>query len=153
MSSVRNDQNRVFVHVEPAPSNGLSLKIRLLIADDHRLVREGLRLSFEATEIDIVAEAANGQEAFEALGQHVIDVALTDVNMPVADGFRFLQLTRAIDSPVRVLMHSVNPGHIRRCRELGADGFVVKGEDKLVLLAAVRAVYAGNEYWHDPDAA
>lgn len=124
------------------------MNIRLLIADDHPVVREGLRVSFEGSEIEIVAETANGQDAFEALRQRAVDVVLMDINMPVADGFRFLELTRAAGVNVPVLMHSVNHEQIRRCRELGAKGFVVKGEEKGALLAAVRTLHAGNEFWN-----
>lgn len=97
----------------------------------------------------IVAEAVNGQEAFEALGEHVIDVVIMDVNMPVADGFRFLELIRGAGNSVPVLMHSVNRDHRCRCRELGANGFVLKGEDHAALLTAIRAVYAGHEFWDE----
>lgn len=128
----------------------IALKIRLLIADDHQLVRDGLRISFEGTEVEIVAEAVNGHDAFEALAQILVDVVLMDINMPVADGFRFLELIRAAGNPVPVLMHSVNSEYIRRCRDLGANGFIVKGDDKNTLLAAVHAVYAGHQYWGNP---
>lgn len=123
------------------------MKIRLLIADDHEVIREGLRMIFEGTELHVVAEAKNGQQAFEALRQHAIDVVLMDISMPVADGFRFLELSRTAGSAVPVIMHSVDHGHVRRCRELGANGFVLKGEDNDVLLTAVRMVHAGSEFW------
>jgi len=128
-----------------------SLTIRLLIADDHDLVRDGLRLTFEGTDVQIVAEAADGQQAFEQLNQHAVDVALVDISMPRADGFRFLELVREAGVMVPVLMHSVHDGYVRRCRDLGAKGFVLKGQEKDVLLAAVQAVHAGNEFWSCPD--
>src|SRR5581483_1849275 len=68
--------------------------IRLLIADDHELVRDGLRMTFEGTDVEIVLEAIDGQEAFDGLSGREIDVALVDISMPRADGFRFLQLAR-----------------------------------------------------------
>jgi len=123
--------------------------IHLLIADDHELVRDGLRLTFDGTEISIVAEATNGLEAFEQLGLHCIDVALVDISMPGGDGFLFLKLVREASLTMPVVMHSMNDGHIRRSRALGAAGFVLKGQEHK-LLPAVRAVYAGGEFWDEP---
>lgn len=127
------------------------LAIRLLIADDHELVRDGLRMTFEGTGGEIIAEAINGQQAFDQLQQHDIDVALVDISMPHADGFHFLELTRNAGVTVPVVMHSVHEGYLRRCRDLGANGFVLKGQEKDILVAAVRAVHAGNEFWSCPD--
>lgn len=124
----------------------LALPIHLLIADDHEVIRDGLRLTFDATEISIVAEATNGRDAFEQLGRYGIDVALVDISMPGGDGFLFLELVRQAGLTVPVVMHSMNDGHVYRSRALGAAGFVVKGQDHK-LLPAVRAVYAGGEFW------
>jgi len=125
------------------------MTIRLLIVDDHDLVREGLRLMFEGTEVDVVAEAADGQEAFEKLSNQPVDVALVDLRMPRADGFRFLELVRQAGwkLPV-VLMHTVDDGakSFRRCQELGAKGLVLKGHENQ-LLDAVRMVHAGQTLW------
>lgn len=120
--------------------------IQLLIADDHDLIRDGLRLTFDGTDVAIAAEAANGRQAFEQLGRHCIDVALVDVSMPDGDGFLFLELVRNSGLSVRVVMHSMNDGHLRRCRILGAAGFVVKGHEHK-LIPAVRAVHTGGEFW------
>ncbi len=127
-----------------------SMTIRLLIVDDHDLVREGLRLTFEGTDVEVVAEASDGWDAFEKLQHRPVDVALVDIRMPRADGFRFLHLLRdaGLSLPV-VLMHSVDDGmkSIRRCREMGARGLIPKGHDKDELLEAVRKVYAGQQVW------
>ena len=126
------------------------MTIRLLIVDDHELVRDGLRMTFEGTEIEVVAEASDGREAFETLKRQPVDVALVDIRMPRADGFRFLQLLRdaGVTLPL-VLMHSVDDGmrSVRRCLEMGAKGLVVKGRDKEELLNAVRKVHAGQQLW------
>lgn len=125
------------------------MNIHLLIADDHELIRDGLRLTFEGTEICIVAEATNGRDAFELLGRHRVDVALVDISMPGGDGFLFLKLVRQSNLTVPVVMHSMNEGHIRRSRALGAAGFVLKGRENQ-LLPAIRTVHAGGEFWDDP---
>lgn len=128
------------------------MSIRLLIADDHEVVREGLRLTLEGTDVQIVAEAADGQRAFDKLQQHRVDVALIDISMPHADGFRFLELIRESGVVVPAVMHSVHDGseYLRRCQNLGAKGFVLKGQDQSVLLAAIRAVHTGDEFWSGP---
>lgn len=127
------------------------MTIRLMIVDDHELVRNGLRLTFEGTDVEVVAEAADGYEAFETLKQQPVDVALVDVRMPRADGFQFLQLLRdaGLTLPV-VLMHSVDDGmrSLRRSQELGAKGLIPKGHDKEELLDAVRKVHAGRALWN-----
>ena len=126
--------------------------IRLLIADDHEVVRDGLRMTLEGTGVQIVAEAIDGQQAFDKLLQHEVDVALIDISMPRADGFKFLEIIRQAGSLVPVVMHSVHDGgeYLRRCQHLGAKGFVLKGQDQSVLLAAIRAAHTGDEYWSGP---
>jgi DNA-binding NarL/FixJ family response regulator len=127
-----------------------NMPIRLMIVDDHEMVREGLRLTFEGTDIEVVAEAADGQEAFDKLKQHAIDVALVDIRMPRADGFQLLEMLRnaGLKLPV-VLMHSVQDGTqaIRRCQDLGAKGLIRKGEEKEQLLTAVHSVHSGRDLW------
>ena len=125
------------------------MNIRLLIADDHDLIREALQLTFEGTEVQVVAEATDGQEAFDRLQEHEVDVALVDVRMPRADGYVFLSLVRQAGMAVAVLMHSVHDGAAmnRRCRELGVRGLVAKGHDGDALLKAVRRIHAGEEVW------
>lgn len=125
------------------------MSIRLLIADDHDLMREGLRLTFEGTEVQVVTEAIDGQEAFEQLNQHDVDVALVDLHMPRADGYVFLRLVKETGMVVGVLMHTLDCGThaVRRCRELGARGLIAKNGDGEALLSAVRRVHGGEEVW------
>lgn len=127
------------------------MPIRLMIVDDHDLVREGLRMTFEGTDVEVVAEAVDGAEAFEKLKQQPVDVALVDIRMPRADGFQFLELLRkeGLKLPV-VLMHSVQDGMnaVRRCRELGAKGLINKDQDQNNLVKAVEKIHAGEELWN-----
>lgn len=126
------------------------MPIRLMIVDDHELVREGLRLACEGTEIVVVAEAADGVEAFGLLANEQVDVALVDIQMPTADGFQFLEMLRAagLQVPV-VLMHSVRDGMqvARRCQSLGAKGLLHKSADQELLIDAIRKVHAGEALW------
>lgn len=126
------------------------MPIRLLIVDDHALVREGLKLSFAGTDAQVVAEAVSGEAAFAELMRHTVDVALVDVRMPGSDGFRFLELVRqaGLKLPV-VLMHTVNDGseNVRRSRSLGAVGLLPKGLGRDDLIGAIRQVHAGESLW------
>jgi DNA-binding NarL/FixJ family response regulator len=137
----------MFVQFETRPD---MKPIRLLIVDDHELVREGLKLSFAGSEVQVVAEAENGEAAFRVLLLQPIDVALVDVRMPGSDGFRFLELVRqaGLKLPV-VLMHTVNDGteNVRRSRSLGACGVLPKGLGRQEMVDAVRRVYAGETLW------
>lgn len=123
--------------------------VQLMIVDDHELIREALRLTLEGTEIAVVAEAADGQAAFEALQVRNIDVAIVDLQMPRVDGLSLLAMIREAQLAVRILVHSIrdNARTVRRCRELGARGYLVKGVDQHLLTAAVLAVAAGQEWF------
>lgn len=104
------------------------MTIRLLIADDHRMLREGLRRSMEAEGFEVVAEAANGEEAVQLCADAKPDVVLMDVTMPVFDG---VEATRRIrrttpDLPVLILsMHSAD-GLVGDALRAGASGYLVK---------------------------
>lgn len=130
------------------------MPISLLIADDHELVRQGLRYTFAGTDIEIVAEAATPAEALRRARDPGVDVVLLDVSWwrGVAgglDGFDLLAEIRALRPRVAVLMYSIfdRVECVERCRRLGGDGYLVKGIDDRRLPAAVRAAYAGRQVW------
>lgn len=126
------------------------MAIRLLVVDDHDLVREGLRMELDGTDIQVVAEASDGRTAFEVLSQQPADVALVDVRMPNFDGFHFLELMQraSLKSPA-ILMHTANDGaeNTRRCRALGAKGLLAKGVSRQTLVDSVRRAFEGQELW------
>lgn len=86
------------------------MQVQLLIADDHDLVREGLRMTFAGSGIEIVAEASIGEDAFAKLPHQAVDVALVDLRMPGGDGYRFLELVRAAGLSIPVVMQSIEDG-------------------------------------------
>lgn len=123
-----------------------------MIADDHPLVRRGLRALLERNgEFDVVAEAADGYEAIELASLHKPDVALLDVGMPRLNGTD--AATSIIDKvpAVRVViisMHS-DEGYVLRALKAGARGYLLKASPEADVLTAIRAVAAGNA-WFSP---
>ena len=136
----------------PSPS-----PIRVLLCDDHRIVREGLRqvLTDPANgmpEIRVVAEATNGSEALqqvEALaGTHGVDVVLLDIAMPEQDGLDVLQSLGQQWPELPVLMFSTYPErqYAARCIQMGAAGYLHKSADPDDMVAAVRTASRGGRY-------
>lgn len=111
-------------------------KIRLLIADDHEMVRAGLRTLLAETNIEVVAEVTTGEAAVNYVSQHPVDVVLLDVRMPDGDGLNALariKLSRP-DLPVVMLSNYDNPSYVARAVALGANAFLLKDctREKLV---------------------
>ena len=124
------------------------MTIRLLIADDHELVREGLRATFAPTRIDVVGEATTGAEAIQLVTAMDADVLLLDVSMPDGDGFEVLRHVRAVTS-LAVVMYSMHDRdhYIRRARELGATGYLTKRASSEQLVNAIDAASRGESHW------
>ncbi|MCA9230048.1 MAG: response regulator transcription factor [Planctomycetales bacterium] len=125
------------------------MSIRLLIADDHAVVRAGIRSMVAGTEIEIVAEASQGSEAFQRALELRPDLVLLDVRMPQSDGISCLGRIRAELPNVPVLMFSAyeNPTYVARSVALGAAGYLVKSASKELLLSAIRQAAAGESIW------
>ena len=121
--------------------------IRLLIADDHPMVRDGLRALFdELPDIEVVGEAANGREAVEGAVVHRPDVLIMDLAMPDVDGFAATsEITRvAPEVAVLVLTMSEDDETVARAMRAGAQGYLLKGATKEEILRAVTSVAGGE---------
>lgn len=125
------------------------MPIRILIADDHDMVRAGLKTMLAGTDVEVAAEATTGEQAVKLALSEPIDVALLDVRMPDGDGLTALgriKLDKA-DLPVLILSTYDNPTYIARSVALGAAGYVLKGCSKDELLQAIRTAAKGESAW------
>lgn len=123
--------------------------MRVVIADDHSVVRDGLRFMLSDHEhIEIVAEAASGQELLEILDRVEADVVLLDLRMPGMTGLEALQRIRSDWPGTKVIILSMHddPAYVREAVELGASGYLLKNTGRDELLRALSAVRQGSAY-------
>ncbi|RXS85003.1 response regulator transcription factor [Streptomyces sp. TM32] len=121
--------------------------IRVLLAEDQSMVREALAalLSLEA-DLDVVAQAARGDEVVPAARDHAVDVALLDIEMPGLSGLDAAAALREALPGVKIVILTTfgRPGYLRRAMEAGADAFLVKDAPAARLADAVRRVLRGE---------
>lgn len=122
------------------------MSIRLLVADDHEVVRTGLQTLLANTDIKIIDEASNGEQAVQKTVKHKPDVVLMDIRMPDTDGLSALETlrTKAPDIPVIMLSTYDNPTYVARSVALGAADYVLKGSSRDELVTAITRAAAGD---------
>ena len=123
--------------------------IKLLLADDHALVRGGLKQIFAMTsDVQVAGEAAHGAAVLDCLRELEFDLMLLDLNMPGISGADLIQRVRAHrpDLPILVLSMHNEPPVAARMLQAGANGFITKDCEPDILLTAVRKVAAGGKY-------
>jgi len=120
--------------------------VRVLIADDHTMVREGLRWALEHAGLTVVGEAADGQEAVDLAEQHRPDVVLMDLSMPVLSGVAATKRIRGLvpDAAVLVLSMLSDETAVSSALGAGAQGYLVKDCTTVEIVDAVRRVAAGE---------
>jgi two-component system response regulator NreC len=126
-------------------------RTRILIADDHAVLRAGLKMLLNAqNDLSVVGEATNGQEALAAVREHAPDLLLLDLTMPKTDGLQVLRQVKRAHPNVRVLVLTMHEeeGYLRRALEAGAAGYCPKSAADAELISAIRAVMRGNVYIH-----
>lgn len=126
--------------------------IRVLLADDHQIVRDGLKALMEdEKDIEIVAEAENGNEVLRLVKEQPVDIVVMDINMPDMDGIECTRKLQEYDEAIRILALTMmgEEQHIRSMIKAGAAGYIMKesGQDELV--NAIRDVVAGHHYFSD----
>ena len=128
----------------------IPMSIRLLIADDHMVIRTGLASLLAGTEIEIVAEAATGKECIEQAEKVKPDVILLDIRMPDGDGLSTLEKLRSKIPDAVVVMLSTydNPTYIARAVALGASDYVLKGSSRYDIIATIIAAGRGESPNH-----
>ena len=123
--------------------------IRVMLADDHNIVREGLRRIIEESgDIHVIAEAEDGRQAMERIRSSVPDVAVVDISMPGMDGLELISLisTELPELPILVLTMHEEEQYVVRAISTGARGYVTKRSASEELVSAIRKVYAGGRY-------
>jgi len=125
------------------------MKIRVLVADDHAIIREGLRVMLgNQPDMEVVAVATNGREAIRLVNEYEPDVAVVDISMPELNGIEAIQQMMPSHRPVQVVVlsiHETKP-YVYRALKAGARGYLVKETAGVEVVDAVRAVYRGERY-------
>jgi len=132
------------------------MSITVLLADDHAMVRDGLKLLLESQrDITVVGLASNGREAVKLARKHTPDVVLLDIAMPELNGIEAAQKIRDALPRTRIIilsMHATSE-HVFRALQAGADGYLLKESAGAEVVRAVRAAYAGRRYLSEKIAA
>lgn len=124
-------------------------KITLIIADDHMLIREGLKQLLELEgDISVVAQAGNGQEAIEKTLEYKPDILLLDINMPEINGIDILRRLKDVGANTKVIILTIHDDkeYLFATIKIGADGYILKDSDANSLIRAIRDVNSGRTY-------
>jgi DNA-binding NarL/FixJ family response regulator len=123
-------------------------KTRILIADDHDVVRGGLKMLLRSHEgFSVVAEAADGEEAVRLVDKHTPDVVILDISMPKLDGIEATKVIKQRHPEVKILILSVhqNEEYAYQVLKAGASGYLLKNAGKKEIVTAIRAVLSGEQ--------
>jgi len=127
------------------------MTIRIIIADDHGVLRAGLRALLSAeSELEVIEEATNGEEALKLAKELQPDIVLMDISMPGASGIDVTRRLKQIMPDVRILILTVHEdeGLLQEAIQAGASGYIVKRAVESELIDAIRAVWRGDLYVH-----
>ncbi|NJM06472.1 response regulator transcription factor [Candidatus Gracilibacteria bacterium] len=133
----------------PRSASAITPHFRLIIADDHEFARIGLRTMLaDETDIQLVGEASNGQEAVALCRTERPDLALLDIRMPELDGLAALRQIKIVSPLTRVMIVTLHedPGYLLKALQAGAAGYVLKDSSRRTFLAAVRQVLHGETF-------
>src|ERR1700733_7506807 len=128
----------------------MSTRIKIVIADDHEIFREGFKLLLKRQdEVELVGEAENGKELLEIIAKKQPDIAIVDIKMPVMDGIEACRIIRRKFPNVQVIALSMfnDDNLVIDMLEAGARGYLLKNTKKAELLMATQAVHKGDLYY------
>jgi DNA-binding NarL/FixJ family response regulator len=124
--------------------------IKILIADDHQIVIDGLKaLLMDQKDFEIIGEVNNGQELIEACERLKPDLVLSDIGMPIMDGIAASRSLKAKDSTIKILVlttYTVKK-NIREMLKIGVDGYVLKDSGKDIFIEAIQTIIKGETYY------
>lgn len=124
-------------------------KIRVMLVDDHVLIREGIRQILELeNDIQVICQAGDGKECYEKAVELKPDVILLDINMPNTNGIETLRKLKDIGTDSKIVMLTIHDDkeYILRTLNLGADGYIIKDSNADSLIKAIRDVVEGKTY-------
>ena len=124
-------------------------KIRVIIVDDHKMVRETWKMILQRDDrINIIAECTSGKEAIEKASELKPDVMLMDINMSPINGLEATQKIVAQDPSIKIIGISINnqPSYVRNMMQMGAKGYVTKNSSRQEMVEAILQVYAGGTF-------
>jgi len=124
-------------------------KIKVLIADDHSMVRQGLKQILELEDdIKVIAQASNGEEAIKIAKQYKPDVILMDINMPVMNGLQAIKELKKESADFKIIVLTIHQDreYLVKTVQMGAEGYILKDAEASVLIDAIRTVYKGESY-------
>lgn len=125
------------------------MAVKIMITDDHSMIREGLKNLLELDgDIEVIAEAENGEECLEKLSTVKPDVLLLDINMPKMNGLQVLQSLKDRKSKIKVLVLTVHneTEYLMKAVDIGINGYVLKDSESAELKKAIFAIVDGEDY-------
>jgi DNA-binding NarL/FixJ family response regulator len=125
------------------------MSIRILVVDDHPMIRAGIKAMLAKEDIKVVAEASSGPDAVKIALKKKLDLVLMDVRMQGGDGLNALGRVRLDNADLPILMYSGydNPMYVARAVALGANGYVLKSAKRKELIAAIKKAARGEIIW------
>lgn len=124
-------------------------KINVLIADDHAMVRQGIKQILELEEdIIVVAQASNGEDAVKLAKEVKPDIILMDINMPGLNGLQAIKELKQDEHPYKIIVLTIHEDreYLFKTLQMGSEGYVLKDAESSVLIHAIRSVYNGQSY-------
>ncbi len=133
----------------------MSNKIKVMLVDDHAVVRAGYQMLLKnSLEIDVVAEASSGEEAYRLQGNYDLDVIVMDLSMPGIGGIEAIKRIHSRDDKIKILVFSMHEEiiFVEQALQAGASGYITKSTDPQLLVDAIKRLSRGEKYI-DPELA